>query len=388
MKFKINRKAFIKDLKVLEGFSTAIAITVSDAVVVEAVGAKIGVKYLPASLEAIERGEMFVSISVFESLLKSIDAKELYCDGISLEFGTARLNFKTLSDVVRWERPKDTTELFTLSASEMSRLIVQGTSAAAGRPAEFPKYVGASLLQLEASAVKLVSTDGKRLSLAKSACGTATIRDLTLYSKDLNSVVSLLGGDDGEVKVSSATDCAFFDYGHATIWLRMVDECAFLRYERILTDKFVVSVTLDRKVLMSILKQQTAFVKGSRPVLATYLYLRPGADLKLACVSNAKGDLEVRSDVMSAVITGDPLVVCFDLRYLQDGLKVIEADEVRIDFAGDESQCQIYSDESLAYIYMLMPVRKAPNDLRAIEESEKKSGSKGTEAEADGNKEA
>ena len=80
-------------------------------------------------------------------------------------------------------------------------------------PADFPKYLGACLLKAQKDLLKVVATDGKRLSLSQCPCGAGVEVDLLLPIPALKELVRLLMGNAPESQIDVL-------YDGSTVWFR------------------------------------------------------------------------------------------------------------------------------------------------------------------------
>ena len=85
--------------------------------------------------------------------------------------------------------------------------------------------------------------------------------------------------------------------------------------------------------------------------------LNPNGELKITARAPEKG---TASESINAEISGNPMLVGFNVDFFLDGLKAIGNGEINIEFSGVETQARMKRNDD--FLYMLMPARLAEQD--------------------------
>ncbi len=253
----------------------------------------------------------------------------------------------------------------SISASELLRTISEGTVASTVGE-EFPKYLGTAFFQMKDGELRVISTDGRRLSLSK--CYPAEKGedgDFLLPITGLKELQRLLSSVDGEtpVRVLADTTLVFFQMGSLEFSVRRV-EAAFPNYEKILNPQSTTSLDIDRNALAAALERVDVIVREfSRMVL---FRLSPQGDLVLTGKAPETGAVE---EILDGKIEGEPLTVAFNVGFLLDGLKALYGDRAFISFNGPEGQMTMLRPDQKDFLYMVMPIKLTESDLSFEEDA-------------------
>ena len=78
-------------------------------------------------------------------------------------------------------------------------------------------------------------------------------------------------------------------------------------------------------------------------------------DEQLKITSNAElGDVE---EIMDATISGDPIDIAFNARYINDVIRNVSDDNLCMKFNTSVSPCVVVPQKGEDYIYLILPVR-------------------------------
>ena len=375
MKLELDRLEFLKAWQMAERSSgtkstlsavNGILVTVGDETILEATDFKTALRCTASGVRPITPGQAVLPVRLLGEFLKKIPKGSaiLEVDGEKgiLTAGRNRTRFTTapVSEFPKIPRSEGATALCTLIAADLDRVITEG-SIASSAPADFPKYLGTCLFKVKDGLLKVVSTDGKRLSLSQCPCETETDEELLLPVPALKELSRLLTVGDQEARVQVLND-------GATAWFRLDGgvefsirrvESSFPNYEKILTSDVLTTLRIPREELLPALERVDIIAHNTVTHLVV-MQLSPGGDLRM---TTRAPDLGTAIEVLDAAIDGNPLRVGFNVGYLQDGLRALGNGEVLIEFNGEEGQTRIVQEGAGNFLYMLMPARLSPPDV-------------------------
>jgi DNA polymerase-3 subunit beta len=262
--------------------------------------------------------------------------------------------------------PASNTATFFCScaAADLLTAVSEGTVASTVGE-DFPKYLGTTFFRLVNGVLKVVSTDGRRLSLSEfhpSQAGDDS--DFLLPLAGVRELQRLLTGVDSgqQVVVLAERTLAFFQAGSVELSIRRVD-AAFPDYESILSDRVTNTMEIDKASLVGALERIDVIVRNS--IRTAILTLSPGGDLTIRGTAQEIGTAR---EILDATIDGESMTAAFNTGYLIDGLKAIEGDRVLMNFDGPSGQMSMYRPGDRDFFYMLMPVKVSDRDLQEEEE--------------------
>ncbi|SMG26514.1 DNA polymerase III subunit beta [Dethiosulfovibrio salsuginis] len=253
-----------------------------------------------------------------------------------------------------------------ISKDELHRILDEG-GIAGNMGEEFPKYLGAELLQIKNGEFHCVSTDGRRLSLSKAYVDKdSKDQDMLLPLSSIREFLRILSSVEVESNIKISLDGAlgYFSSDNIEFSVRRV-ESTFPNYERILSPNTTTTLEIDRSQFISALERVDVVVRDSTRMVV--LILSPGGDLHLWGKAPDVGEAR---EVVDGIIKGEPLKVAFNVGYMIDGLKAFHGDSVSLSFNGQEGQMMMLRPKESDFLYMLMPMKLKSSDLDGLDEFE------------------
>jgi DNA polymerase-3 subunit beta len=281
------------------------------------------VSKLPAGrveLETLSEGRMLLSCGSSKFELSTLPAEEFPSLPSMDEGSSAQLPQDALRSVIRQ------VAVAAASSQEESRAVMTGIS-----------------IGLEAGALTLVATDGRRL-----ACARKSVQVPLIGEESLNVVVparalielSRLVGNEGDVSLSVGKSQAFFRFGNYSLHCRLL-EGRFPDYTKVVPTSFSRVCRVGREDFISGLRRMLVVAQEKRsPNLIRLRFSEDTLHLSANTPDLGSGD-----ERLPIVYEGDELTIGFNGKYLVDGLSVLESEAV-IRPLGDTS-----------YDYVVMPVK-------------------------------
>lgn len=392
MKLHIRKSDFLKDWQTAER-STSSKSTISSltgillkaegkdkGILLEATDLKTSIKCVSNSVTIEEEGEAVLPVRVVGDLFKKAPTDDFtvqIADGKgTITAGRNRYRFTTYPAK---EFPKlpvsESAPLFcAIGAADLLRTTLEGTVASTTGD-EFPKYLGTAFFQLRDKELRVISTDGRRLSLSK--CYPSQIGpdgDFLLPIAGVRELQRLLSALDRDAPIRIVADdsLVFFQMGSMEFSVRKV-ETAFPNYEKILNPQSTTTLTTGRDALVAALERVDIVVRDfTRMVL---FHLSPEGDLTLTGKAPETGSVR---EILDGTIEGEPLTVAFNVGYFLDGLKALYGEKASMSFNGSEGQMTMLRPGETNFLYMVMPIKLTESDLSRGDDDE--NGEAGGEA--------
>jgi len=207
------------------------------------------------------------------------------------------------------------------------------------------------LLALVGKQLRLVSTDGRRLSLGSMDIENAPDEDSS-YIIPRKTVMELerLLGSDGEVSVFLSANQMAFEFGDILIISNLIDG-VFPNYEQVIPQNYEKEVVAEIGPFI-IATQRASVMTTDRYNLVKYEISKN----KMVVTTNCPevGELE---DELEVEYNGDWLDVGFNPSFILDALKVIDEEKVKLKIKDAQSSGLLIPDENDSYLYVIMPVR-------------------------------
>jgi len=241
-----------------------------------------------------------------------------------------------------------------IEARELSRIISEGSFTGSSTE-EFPPYLSSALLEFKEDSIKLIATDGKRLSLSEAILSETNherTESLLIPIRGINELDRILStlSEDTIVEILYDDSQCYFRTEDIELAIRRV-ESVFPPYEKIILSDKTTWMIVDRQQLIDALEKVEIVVRDFNKVVI--LNLKPAGNLLISACAQNVGEAFVHVD---ADIDGEPLKVGFNVSYLLQGLKAIGDPTVRMSFNGTHGQMRLQKLGDDKFLYILMPV--------------------------------
>lgn len=206
------------------------------------------------------------------------------------------------------------------------------------------------LLTTVGKELRLVSTDGRRLSLAMQKVeGLPSGGNYIIPRKTVNELERLLG-TEGDVKIFLAENQIAFEFANILVISNLIDG-VFPNYEQVIPKGHQRKV-LAEKEPFSVATRRTQVMTTDRFNLVKYEIAGGKMVVSTNCpeVGEAKDEIDIEYD-------GDPVEIGFNPQFVVDVLKVIDEDKVRLEVKDSQSSGLFKPVDNDNYLYVVMPVR-------------------------------
>ena len=368
MKFKCSKEDLIKGLNsVSKPVATKTTLPIQEGILIETIGnsiklttndLEIGTEYiLDAEIE--DNGATVVDMKTFNEIIRKIESNE-----ITFEVNDGIFVIKSTSGVFK---------LQTMNAEEYKRLpvfniekqieisqkifkdMVKKTVFSASVDMNRPVYTGV-LVTVTGGVINLVAIDGFRMAIKKEL--------LESYSNDFKAIIpakvltevikSLEDEDDKKIKIGVNRNQALFEMDECTVVSRIIDG-EFLNYNNVLPAEADTRIKINRKQFLEAIERVAIFSRDvSEKDKKVPVKVSIGLDsIEVSCVS-VTGDAK---EIINSVVEGKNLEIGFNPRYLIEALRVIEDEEIEMEFSTSVSPLVIKPIAGNTYIYMVLPVK-------------------------------
>lgn len=384
MRLQINKGEFIKYWQTAERAAsvkstintlTGIKIKASESsgqpsILLEATDLKTSIKYLSKGILVEEEGEAIVPVKTVGELFKKIPTSIFTVsiqDGKGLIIaGRNRYQFTTYPVREFPTLPVSESAAFfcTITASELLRALNEGMVAST-LGEEFPKYLGTAYFLLNDGELKIISTDGRRLSLSKAfpeeKGEDSSFLLPTVGMRELQRLLTSLDGQT-QIRILTESTLAFFQMGDLEFSARRVD-ATFPDYTAIIDQDYSATLSVDREDLIQSLERVEIITRTfNRTVI---LRLSPKGDLILAGKSPEAGTVQ---EVLNCEIDGEPVIMAFDVGYLLDGLKAFSGEKAFLRFNKSTGRMTMVRPEEKNFLYVVMQIKLSEGELAVDEE--------------------
>ena len=278
----------------------------------------------------------------------SLEAKE---SRMTVRAGKSRFNLQTLAaaDFPRMVEAKDASK--TLKLSQRALKDALGLVQFAMAVQDIRYYLNGVLFSVDKDTLRVVATDGHRLSYASQSLGSdhGSVEAI-LPRKTVLELIKLLADSDDPVSLSIGSNQARFSFGGIEIVSKIV-EGKFPDYQKVIPTAHKNRVTLERPALAQSLNR--AAILSNEKIRGVRLVFTKDA-LSIICTNNEQEEAE---EGLAIDYDGDPLDIGFNISYLLDVLNHVDSETVSFTMGDSNSSALVQMPGRDDFRYVVMPMR-------------------------------
>jgi DNA polymerase-3 subunit beta len=205
--------------------------------------------------------------------------------------------------------------------------------------------------------LKLVSTDGFRLSEVKLK-GEVDANDLKIIiPKTVLYELTKIAVDSDTIEVSfdNETNQVLFVIDDTTLSSRVI-EGEFPDYEKIIPQASIATIFVDKREFEKAIKLASVFARESGKIVRFKVFENK---MTVSAESSSSGNQEMELEIRN--IDDSPIQneinIMFNFSFIEDILKAVIDDEVKIIFAADNKASKFIDSKSSNYLHIIMPIK-------------------------------
>lgn len=234
-------------------------------------------------------------------------------------------------------------------AEKLKRLLEKTHFCMAQQDARY--FLNGLLLDIHASQVRLVTTDGHRLALASyGPLDGAEPRQAILPKKAVAELIRLCGDTGTMVELRIGSNHLHAQVEGASLTAKLIDG-RFPDYEKVVPKEQQIQAVLERSALRESLGRVA--ILASEKYRGVRFTLTPG---KLVLSAQNPEQEEAREE-LAAEYQGDEIEMGFNVNYVQEAIAALEGDEIEFALADGNSSATLRSASSPDLLYVVMPMR-------------------------------
>ncbi len=278
----------------------------------------------------------------------SFDSKD---SRLQLRAGKSQFNLQTLpaEDFPKLALTDELVSEISLPQSMLKQLFNQVQYAMAQQDIRY--YLNGLLMVLEPGEVKVIATDGHRLSFASMSAETVNqTTEAILPRKTVTELIKLLGDTEEEVKISLGKNLVTFSFGNINLVSKVI-EGKFPDYNKVIPSHYDNHILIDRLTLLHAM--QRASILSNEKFRGVRMVLMQNS-MRVICNNTEQEEAEEELEIS---YTKDPLDIGFNVTYLLDVLNNINTKDVDCSFGDANSSCLITVPGDDRFKYVVMPMR-------------------------------
>lgn len=367
MIIEINQRSLSKHINIVQkGISSRTTLQILDGILIETENGRL--KLTSTDLEIgiethldcniIEEGSIVVNSRVFGDIIKklpntnvNIEVKEnnvnIVCENSEFNIvGNSASEYPELPTIINqnsFNMPKD-----------LFKSAIRQTVFATTQDETRPILTGV-LLEIINGMGTFVALDGYRLSLRNIPIESEEDVNIVIPGRVLGELNKILEDNEEEFTITIAPGHVIFNIGDTLVSSRLL-EGQFLNYKDIVRKDHKSNVIVNKKSFQDSLERASLLAKEEK---ANLVKLNLVED-KIIIKSNSEIG-NVHEEIPSKH-NGDLIDIAFNSKYLIDGIKIIDSEEIELYFMGSLNPCIIKPVGDENYTYLVLPVRLAQED--------------------------
>ncbi|MCM1042696.1 MAG: DNA polymerase III subunit beta [Corallococcus sp.] len=196
-----------------------------------------------------------------------------------------------------------------------------------------------------------VATDGYRFAMAKKPLeGKVEEISATVPSRSLSELAKLLGDTDDIIKVYVEKNNLMVKLENTTLMTRLLTNGQYIKYDNLIPKEFLTTLVVDKQSFEKSLNIASIMSRGEKNNLVI-LDIEEYA-MKISSTS----EYGTAKEEVSVALRGKDVRCAYNARYINDCLRVINAESIKMEFALHNS-CVITVNDSDEVLYFILPVK-------------------------------
>lgn len=368
MKIQIQQRDLSKAISIVQkGISSKSTLPILSGILLEAENNKlkltgtdleIGIKS-SIDCDIIEEGSIVITSRIFGDIIRKLPDLpiDIYVDdnnSVHINCGNSKFNLIGLSPMDYPQLPEIHEGDYFEIPKDLLKSMIRQTIFATAQDETRPILTGA-LFETNSNTLSMVAIDGYRLAVKKVPVDVNEDIKVVIPAKTLNEVSKILEDDDTEVKISCTQSNVIFNFGDTVITSRLL-EGQFLNYKDIIRNEYKLRIRVKTRELQDCLERASLLAREGKNNLVKLDI----SDDRLVITSNSEiGNVY---EELPIELEGNDIKIAFNSKYILEGIKAIDSEEIVMDMISNVNPCIIRPAEDNSYTYLVLPVRLAAED--------------------------
>jgi DNA polymerase-3 subunit beta len=303
-----------------------------------------------------EDAGLTVSARKLQDILRALPeavsaALDVQNNRLQVRAGKSRFNLQTLpaADFPTLAEPGAALASLVIPQKALRELLLLVQYAMAQQDIRY--YLNGLLVVLDDGRLRVVATDGHRLSYAARPLGDKhEKREVILPRKAVLELGKLLAESDDPVKIDIYAGQVRFAFGNVVLTTKIIDG-KFPDYTRVVPTNYQKRFTINRLTLLHSL-QRAAILANEK--FRGVSWALSAKSLRISCTNNEQEEAQEEIEVP---YEAEPMVIGFNITYLLDVLNNVHAETVECSFGDQNSSMLMTVPEQQEFRYVVMPMR-------------------------------
>lgn len=308
-------------------------------------------------VDVIEEGSALVVSKLFGDIVRKLPNENIIIEkteknNIIIKTNSSEFTVITLpeDEFPNIKDNEEESEKITLNADKF-REMVRKTSFAASIDESKGILVGV-LTEIEKENVQMVALDGFRLAVTREKMESQNESKFIISAKIINEISKIISEDEDEeyIEIFLGSKRAVLKIGSTEVIIRLM-EGEYIKYKDIIPNDETTEVIIGKSVFLESIERASLLAKEGKNNLIKIIIKN-----NLMTITSRSEEGNVKEEIVMEK-TGNDLEIGFNSKFMMDVLKVIDDEEISMNFKTNTSPCVIRPVEGDSYEYLVLPVR-------------------------------
>jgi len=363
MLIKVNRKELAKHIQIvqkaisqrttmqiLEGIKISAK---ENTLILTATDTEISIETKLSAIVESE-GDFVINSRLFGDIVRKLDNDiiDINIDNynMNLKCGDSIFNLSTqdASEYPDLPRLGENSEI-TISAKDIKNIVKKTTFAVSTDESRIV-FTGV-FMDIKKNYINFVALDGFRMAIQKLEKETNLENSLIIPARSLNELVKIID-DESDITINISRNNIVFKFNNTVFYSTLLSG-EFFSYNALLRDEHTIKTKVSRREFQLAVERASLLAREDRANLIKLNVRESYIDIK----SNSEiGDVfeKVKSSEHDSTLD-----IAFNSRYILDGVKILESEDINLNFTDSVNPLIITESDDETYIYLVLPVRLA-----------------------------
>ena len=308
------------------------------------------------NLDSFEIGEITVPARKFLDIVRLLPNEaeikiELLNDKMKITSGRSRFSLSTLSaDSYPEFSESELENQFLINAGKMKKALDKTVFCMANQDVRY--YLNGLLLHISNSKLKLVASDGHRLSIYEDNIGEATGYEarIILPRKGVLELTRLLDDEEAELNIQFSNSNIRIHVKNLIFSAKLVD-AKYPDFSKVFEQSFFNQIQIQKQLLKDALTR-VAILANEKFKGITF-----NVSDGLLKLNSHNPEHDEADEELIIEYKGEPLSIAFNSQYLLDAVSNLDSELAVLTIASNASSCFVEEPEQQAYKFIVMPMR-------------------------------
>lgn len=368
MKIKVEQKKLTDHINIAQkSISSRTTLQILDGILLEAKDKRLKITGtdLEISIETFldceiyEEGSIVVNSRIFGDIIKKLPNAPIF---IEIEKNNINIKCENSEFNIMGNPGEDYPDLPIVSKRDSVEIpmdilkdIIRQTVFATTQDETRPSLTGV-LAESDENMISFVALDGYRLALRNLQLDSSLEFKIIIPGRSLNELNKILDDKEDNFKISISPGHVIFDIGDTIMYSRLL-EGQFFNYKDIIREEHETKVIVNKNDFRDSLERASLLSKEEKANLVKLTILDKKINIRSNSeIGNVHEEIESQQE-------GEGLNIAFNSRYLLEGIRTIQSEEIQLNFMGSLNPCIINGLDEENYTYLVLPVRLAQDDF-------------------------